>query len=262
MKFFRMTSLLLILILLFAGCGTIDKQTGQTMTAGAGSVQEGGSETVEHPAKRGDARQACPNAIIDWVDVLMTGDIKYHHNYDGSAKVSDDQIGQKIGEVDFMMNEHACTGHVMKNGDAAFLPIGTEIYELKGYKRDFRVVADHKIYEVQENPRATTLGDLLDIDGKVEKVSIESSNDGSHIRDFDAEASKAFVQELLPLAYVGFDAIYAKTKHAIDEGRVFLRVHLQDGTSLRAVYYPDANAINPGAFGTEKLKEIIMSQVK
>jgi hypothetical protein len=150
------------------------------MTAGAGSVQESGSETVRHP-KKGEANQACFNAIIDWVDVLIRRDIKYDHNYDGTAKVRDDQIGQKIGEVDFMMNEHACTGHVMKNGDAAFLPIGTEIYELKGYKRTFRIVADQKVYEVRENPGAKMLGDLLDIDGKVEKVSIESSYDGSHI---------------------------------------------------------------------------------
>jgi len=87
--------------------------------------------------------------------------------------VPSEQIGDRVGEVSYMLNEHACADHVTENGDAAYLPIGT--------------------------------------------------------------------------------------KH---ETGIFLRVHLQDGTSFRMVYYPKANAFSAGAFGTEKIQSLIVSQRK
>lgn len=47
-------------------------------------------------------------------------------------------MGDKVREVTHMLSMHACTDHVTENGDAAFLPIGTVVYELKGYKAQFR----------------------------------------------------------------------------------------------------------------------------
>ncbi|WP_211222553.1 hypothetical protein [Paenibacillus daejeonensis] len=196
-------------------------------------------------------------AIIEWVDFLMINNINYSHNYDGAIAITADQLGDKVGEVSYMLNGHACTDHVSKNGDAAFLPIGTEVYGLKGYNSEYRVVANNKLYEVKENPNAETMGELMDIEGKVEKVSLESGIDGSPIGDFSEEASSEFIAELLPLPYVGFNKVYEKIKHQYG---IFLRVHLQDGTSFRMVYYSEANAFSAGAFGTEKLKLLIMSQ--
>ncbi|GLX69654.1 hypothetical protein MU1_39990 [Paenibacillus glycanilyticus] len=196
-------------------------------------------------------------AEIEWVDFLIINNIKYYQNYDGTKAVTEEQLGDKVGEIKYMLNEHACTDHVEKNGDASFLPIGTAVYALKGYKSEFRVVANNKIYEVKDNSKAATIGELYDIDGKVEKISLESSKDGSLIGDFSKEASEEFVYELLNLTNVGFNAVYEKTKH---EAGIFLRVHLQDGTSFRMVYYPKANGFNAGAFGSEKIRKIIMSQ--
>lgn len=196
-------------------------------------------------------------AEIDWVDFLMINNIMYTHNYDGTKAVTAEQLGDEVGEVSYMLNENACSRHVIKNGDAAFLPIGTVIYTLKDYKSEFRVVAENNIYEVRENPNADTMGTLMDIEGKVDKVSLESGQDDSPIGDFSQEASSEFIAELLPLPYVGFDAVYEKAKH---EAGIFLRVHLQDGTSFRMVYYQEANAFSAGAFGTENLKLLITSQ--
>ena len=196
-------------------------------------------------------------AIIEWVDFLMINNIMYSYNYDGAKAINADQLGKKVGEVSYMLNGNACTDHVSKNGDAAFLPIGTEIYALKGYNAEYRVIANNKLYEVKENPNAETMGDLLDIEGKFQKVSLESGIDGSPIGDFSEEASSEFIAELLPLPYVGFNKVYEKSKH---EAGIFLRVHLQDGTSFRMVYYQNANAFTAGAFGTENLKLLITSQ--
>ncbi|AJY76490.1 hypothetical protein [Paenibacillus beijingensis] len=239
------TLFVLLIMLAAAGCGAMEQ--GEVNPYSQGDAPESVSGNKAEPCK----------AIIDWVDFLMINNIKYDHNYDGTKEVTAEQLGDKVGEVSYMLNEHACTDHVEKNGDAAFLPIGTVIYAMKGYKPEFRVVADNKIYEVRDNPNAATMGDLLDINGRVEKVSLESGKDGSPIGDFSEEASYEFIQELLPLSHVGFDAVYKKIK---PEAGIFLRVHLQDGTSFRMVFYPKANAFTDGAFGTERLKELIMTQ--
>ncbi|WP_211093500.1 hypothetical protein [Cohnella fermenti] len=196
-------------------------------------------------------------AILEWVDFLMINGITYHYNDEGTVPVDADQLGEQVGVITYMLNNHACTDHVTKNGDAAFLPIGTAVYEWKGYKPEFRVVAGNKVYQVNRNPNASMMGDLLDIEGKTARVSLESGIDGSPIGDFRPEASEEFIRELLPLAYVGFDAVYEKAKH---ESGVFLRIHLTDGTSFRMVYYPQANGFTAGAFGTEALRQLIMTQ--
>ena len=191
----------------------------------------------------------------EWVDFLMVNDIHYDR-MEGAPSVSDERLDDEVGKVKYTMEDHPCSYHKARNGDAAYLPAGTAVYALKGYKPSFRVVADHKIYQVDDNPNAETIGDLLDIEGKVAKVSLESGYDGSPIGDFTAESSERFVRELLPLRYVGFEEVYKQTAH---ESGVFLRVHLQDGTSLRMLFYPEANAF-AHAFGTESLKTLIMSE--
>lgn len=194
---------------------------------------------------------------IDWVDFLMLDDVMYTANSDGTKEVVDGQRGEQVGEVSYMLNEHACTNHKNKNGDAAYLPIGTAIYAMSGYKPSYRVMANGKVYEARSNPNAKTIGDLWDIDGKIAKVSLESGTDGSPIGDFTPEASAVFANDLPQLTLVGYDTIRKDNK---PEYGIFLRVHLQDGTSFRMVFYENANAFTVGAYGTEALKTVIVSE--
>lgn len=247
---------ILLIALSIAGCGAVDK--GGTVQSSNTNAIAGSAETTDAVTEQPKQEEDMPcTAKIDWVDFLMINDIRYWHNYEGVSEVKPDQIGEKIGEVAYMLDGHACTDHTTKNGDAAFLPTGTPIYAMKGYRPNFRVIADNKIYEVNDNPRAKTMADLLDIDGKVEKVSLESMEDGSHIGDFTREASAVFMEELLMLPIVGFDEVY---KAASSDYDVFLRVHLQDGTSLRLVFNSDLNAFTSGVFGTERLKATIITE--
>ncbi|MDI4647849.1 hypothetical protein [Cohnella hashimotonis] len=194
---------------------------------------------------------------IDWVDFLMLGDVMYTSNIEGTKGVSEGKQGEKIGEVSYMLDEHACTDHQSKNGDAAYLPIGTAIYAMNGYKPSYRVMAEGKVYEARSNPHAKTIGDLWDIDGRIAKVSLESGTDGSPIGDFAPEASAVFARDLPQLKLVGSDTIYKDNK---PEYGIFLRVHLQDGTSFRMVFYENANAFPTGAYGTEAIKSVIVGE--
>ncbi|WP_225446209.1 hypothetical protein [Paenibacillus rhizovicinus] len=195
---------------------------------------------------------------IEWVDFLKINSITYNQNHDGTKEVSAEQLGEKVGEIKYMLNGHACTNYKSANGDAAFLSIGTDVYALKGYNSNFRVVANNRVYEVSDNPNAKTIGDLMDIEGKVKAVGLESGRDGSLIGYFSQDAAMDFSKEILPLPLVGFNEVYKKIKN---ETGIFLRLFLKDGTSFRMVYYPDANAFaNGGALGTHKLKLLVTSQ--
>ncbi|WP_139185988.1 hypothetical protein [Alteribacillus bidgolensis] len=99
----------------------------------------------------------------------MINDLQYTVEVEGTNEGAELEKGKVIGEVEYEMPDNACFNHKMKNGDAAFLPVGTEIYSIKGYNADFRVLADEKVYQVRENPRAQTIADLYNIEGKVAK---------------------------------------------------------------------------------------------
>ncbi len=48
-------------------------------------------------------------AEIEWVDFLMLDDIMYTYNGDGTKEASAAQQGEKVGEVAYMLSDHACT---------------------------------------------------------------------------------------------------------------------------------------------------------
>ncbi|GAB2700879.1 hypothetical protein ACFQWB_06380 [Paenibacillus thermoaerophilus] len=73
--------------------------------------------------------------IIDWADFLKLDGRTYTGMWD--IVVADPaMIGEPIGEVTFKLygSKHQNNSRYRsKDGDAAFLPVGTRIYELKGY---------------------------------------------------------------------------------------------------------------------------------
>ncbi|MBW5447652.1 hypothetical protein GE107_16465 [Cohnella sp. CFH 77786] len=206
----------------------------------------------------------CPDAEIDYIDAFMWNDINYVHVGETASIPSPDASkvakGKEVGEIGYTLTGHACMGYQMQNGDATFLPIGTKVYEAAGYKGSFRLLAGDKLYQANGNPKAKTVSDVYDMKGRVSRVSFESTNDGHLISYFSEEASKEFIDEYLALEYIGFDEIYKMGNGLGDEGKEFLRIHLNDGTSFRISYWTKENLISPGAAGTERLKTITLQQ--
>jgi len=238
------------------------------MLVGCGAEQEtmneGGQEATKVTAgttikENSDIVSGCPDAEISWVDVLMINDIKYEGDDEGLPQGETLEKGKQIGEVKYRLAGNACSNHQLKNGDAAFLSAGTEIYELIGYHPDFRVVADNKVYQVTQNKKAKFIFELLDIEGKVAKLNLESTYDGRHLSDFTEQETADFMEELLAQEYIGIDQVYKNIK---SDNRVFLRIHLKDGSSFRIVYWINENALNFGALGTEKMREIVKDKIE
>src|SRR5204863_732985 len=60
---------------------------------------------------------------------------------------------------------------------AAFMPAGTKMYAVRGYRTDFRLAAVWKdrifLYQAWRNTRAKVGGDLYDIAGKVRRIDVQ-----------------------------------------------------------------------------------------
>ncbi|MBS4220921.1 hypothetical protein KHA96_21745 [Bacillus sp. FJAT-49711] len=95
------------------------------------------------------------NVIIDWVDFLQFDGNEY---IGSQLEISDpDLIGEKIGEI-----KHTLDGNIKnpnytsKDGDAAYLPAGTDLYEIKDDSnliavKDKDSINGYKIYAKKDN---------------------------------------------------------------------------------------------------------------
>ena len=194
----------------------------------------------------------CPGVEIEWVDFLLINDITYYYqpeaNLDPHATA-----GDEIGIVTYKLAEQACSDHRSENGDAAFLPEGTKIYEYQGYLPTFRVIAitaeGNKVYEVNRNPTARRVRDLYDIEHKIHRISLK---EGKII--LSESETEEFTKLFLDSEYVGFDKIY-KTRIA---DPVSITIKLLDETSVNLTYWlrPEP-AMQPGILVSDGMRSII-----
>jgi hypothetical protein len=75
--------------------------------------------------------------------------------------------------------------NVYRDGDASLVEAGTTVYSIAGYAPDFRLVVKKEqelvIYQASRNPDAKKGIDLLDIGGKVERISIKQVDGGTEL---------------------------------------------------------------------------------
>lgn len=98
--------------------------------------------------------------------------------YESAGTVSDETVNRRsvIGRVknDVDTNLHRETR--LRDGDATYLEPGTPVYAVEGYKPSFRVAArsDDRwvLYGVVENPDARSAEKLLDVAGRVKRVTV------------------------------------------------------------------------------------------
>ncbi len=82
------------------------------------------------------------NAEIDWVDFLMLDGRSYTGLYETVIADPETVTDKKAGRTTFKVADVVTNpGYKIQNGDAAFLPIGTELYLVKGFKKDELIAA-------------------------------------------------------------------------------------------------------------------------
>ncbi|TNJ63651.1 hypothetical protein FE784_24695 [Paenibacillus hemerocallicola] len=200
---------------------------------------------------------------VDWVDFIKFNDIMYGFTGHLQTSKPNVKLGPKIGEVKYKLTGNACSNHEVQHADAAFLPVGTPIYEQLGYKHEFRLIAGDKIYQVMVNPKAKFVKELYDIEGKVEKITIFRDTHDQDIRTIEQSKTNALTNLFLEREIIGFEEIF-KRGVPKTEYQFFIDFHLKDGTAVRSLYRSASEIMNPGVLlgaGMEKeLKEIIKKE--
>ncbi|MFD1040533.1 hypothetical protein ACFQ3N_19330 [Virgibacillus byunsanensis] len=198
----------------------------------------------------------CPGEAIEWVDLLMIDGVKYYQSRTNEYIPLDK--GDSIGEVTFTMSDNACSDHVMKNGHAAYLPKGTTVHEVEGYPASFMVLANDKVYLVEENKRADTVEELYPIADMVKKISIVSTIDGSELHTFSMSSQTTFLDAWMSLELEDRDKLY--DNGSFEGEQMFLEILLKNGISMRVVYRVESNTFHLGAIGNDEIKAILLNE--
>jgi len=206
-----------------------------------------------------DDRNCANMANLEYIPIFQHEGIKYEQLHSGSGSTLKQQAGPQVGQIMFKMSGHACEGHIMKDGDATLLDIGTVLYQVDGYKPESRLLAGGELYIARDNPAAATVDDLLDIQGKIAAVQFVSGEDGSILSTFSPEAADAFAQAYTKLSYKSFAVLYKELK-GMPGDSYRLRIKLKDGTDLGLSYGPKYKVLTPGNVVDDEFDKLITEQ--
>lgn len=186
---------------------------------------------------------------ISWVDVVRFDGITYMTNRyvePGIAGASD--LGEVHATVQFQIAGRVRDPEYRtKDGDATYLSAGTLLYSVTGYTPATRLAARLPdgvvLYDAFTNPAARTGADLLDIEGKVATIGINSEEDGTtELARIDTTAT---VSEMVTMVLEGTVDQTGIEQHGDDE-RYFIAFHLTDGTTIVRAFWPESGLLSHG----------------
>jgi len=192
--------------------------------------------------------------IIDWVDFVQWNGITYLHVPPGAT---DPVLGPQVAATKRKLADNETNpSHKLQEGDAAFLSAGTPIYSFRDYRAAFRIGVKTAngiaIYEADTNPKARTGTDLVDLEGKVDYISITDSSE----RDLATFHDPAAVAHLVGLI---LQAPVDQSVQTPPGGpQYFLAIHLHDGTKTVRAFWPSTGELQRGIMaGPEFARAIV-----
>jgi hypothetical protein len=182
----------------------------------------------------------------DYIDFVRVGGVTYY--------VADHGVGRPIDSGDLgprfaVVRANPPTSgpplaYRPRDGDAAYLAVGSPVFTVKGYHPSFRLAAGHHgrlhLYEAEEATGARTGADLLDLAGKVRYLSVNSGRfelarikDGPRVAELVGQVLAAPVRP---------------TDGRAEHRYCFVVFNLADRTAVRRVFFPDTGQLAPGVF--------------
>ena len=84
---------------------------------------------------------AC-NAQIDWVNFIQVGSTQYVAGPQSPTVLQEGDLGPVYAHVKFKLSGNVCDpAYRLKDGDAAFLDVGTPIYQVNGHPSNDQLAA-------------------------------------------------------------------------------------------------------------------------
>jgi hypothetical protein len=196
------------------------------------------------------------DALIDWVPFVRVGGLMFQAT-DQKSRVEESDLGATVMTVTCTIGETVGNpDYRPRNGDAAYLAVGTELREVAGYRPDFRLAAWEqgawRVYEVDDIADAETGEDMLDLRDKVQAVHLVEGERGTGILDsVEDPAHVAWIIEAILAAPVvpESDTLYDRLGN---EAPMFVRFDMVDGTTVQRAWDVEAGLLSrrikaPGA---------------
>jgi hypothetical protein len=182
----------------------------------------------------------------DYKDFLRFGGVTY--------LVVDHGVGRPVGRDDLGPRFAVVRGNPpdsdpahtyrLRDGDAAFVPAGSPVFTVKGYRPGFRLAASHhgrlRLYEADDVAGARTGADLLDLAGKVRYLSVNSDR-VELARIGDRRQVAKLVGQVLA-------APIRPPSGRAEHRFCFVVFNLTDETAVRRAFFPATGELWPGVF--------------
>lgn len=245
-------TMLVVSVVAAAGCGVADEGAASPITAAPATA---GSPTPTQlpidtlagcPEQHPEADNSSGESTIEYVDFVRLNGRRYDRM--SQPELAPDLLADVIGRVCFRISEMALDPMAqLQDGDAAYLPVGTELRAIRGANSDLRlgVLVDNSvaIYEVGAIEGAQVGADVIDLGGEITEIWIDSEFDGARIT---AITNSDIVGPLIDeLAWAPVD-LSAQIDR--DGPRHFVELVRADGTTTTSTYWIDTGELWPGVY--------------
>jgi hypothetical protein len=134
----------------------------------------------------------------------------------------------------------------LQDGDAAYLEAGSPLYQVRGYRPSFRLAARQDgrlvLFEADTNPEARAGRDLLDLEGKVRRISVNSRADAT--TELGVITDPGQVAGMVRMLLAG--PVDQRVQPAAEQPAWLLAFHLRDGTATVRAYDPAQRRVERG----------------
>ena len=135
-----------------------------------------------------------------------------------------------------------------RDAAAAFMPAGTRVYAVRGYRTEFRLAAVVRervfLYQVWRNARAKVGGELFDIAGKVRAIDVQRGEPTPAAPGQPARVGTKDTEAIVDMILRG--RMRAPRAYAFGEPRYWLTIWLADGTTLGRPYFTETSELMDG----------------
>lgn len=201
------------------------------------------------------------NEAIDFVDFVNLDGITYINQSKGPSTLPDENLGPQIATVCQSYLTRRVDGQ-SRDGDAAYLAEGTQIYRVKGYDQRFRVAAHRNgrivLFEAFASPAAKVGRDLIDLSQvRTQSVAINSNVDGrTTIARID---DRQTIERLVVLLH---QAPVERVTRSHNGQSYFVEFQLADGTSVNRVFFIDDGEYWSGILVPQEFTDIIRAALR
>ena len=179
--------------------------------------------------------------------------------------LSREDLGMSFATVECSMADDRRGCPFGLDAAAAFMPSGTPMYAVRGYRTEFRLaaVASDRIflYQAWRNARARVGADLYDIAGKVRAIDVQRGEPTPAAPGRPARvASRDDADALVAMILRG--EVRAPRAHPLGEPRYWVTLWLTDGTTLGRPYFVDTSELMGGLVVPADFARIVERHVR